>query len=364
MVVYIAAPANAYTGGPTALFQVCNALRKRDINAIMAFYGEYHDNPMHPNYLKYQCPWVRMNSINDNYMHAVIVPETAIDRVIQFTKVTKIIYWLAVDNFILSMLPPKILNFIAYIIREYIFDPYILYTIITGYEKAYYNSYLSRYVNALIKREKAIIPRADLHLVQSKYARDFLKRHGIKDNTILQVHEPIEEEFLSKAKNINHEKKVNAIAWNTRKAYPIAFKLVHILRRHGFSVYDLANVGKQNMINLLSKTKLFLDIGIHPGRDRPIREAIALDNIAIVNNHGGYYYFEDCMIPSEFKWDCYFDCKTDIKGYASIIDNYLENYDYYIKKFQNFKQYILEEPSIFLGDMEYLARTLIRWGVN
>jgi len=262
-VVYIAAPANTYTGGPTALFQVCNALRKRGINAIIAFYGEYHDNPIHPNYLKYQCPWIRMNSINDDYKHAIIIPETAIDRAIRFTKVVKIIYWLAVDNFILSMFPPKILNFMVYIIREYIFDPYILYSVITGYKKTYYNSYLGHYVNSLIKRKEVIIPRADLHLVQSKYAKDFLNRHGIKDDIILQVHEPIEEEFLSKAKNINHGEKVDAIAWNARKAYPIAFKLVHILRRHGFLVYDLANVGKQNMIKILSKTKLFLDIGIH-----------------------------------------------------------------------------------------------------
>ena len=261
--VYIAAPANTYTGGPTALFQVCNALRKRGINAIIAFYGEYHDNPIHPNYLKYQCPWIRMNSINDDYKHAIIIPETAIDRAIRFTKVVKIIYWLAVDNFILSMFPPKILNFMVYIIREYIFDPYILYSVITGYKKTYYNSYLGHYVNSLIKRKEVIIPRADLHLVQSKYAKDFLNRHGIKDDIILQVHEPIEEEFLSKAKNINHGEKVDAIAWNARKAYPIAFKLVHILRRHGFLVYDLANVGKQNMIKILSKTKLFLDIGIH-----------------------------------------------------------------------------------------------------
>jgi len=76
------------------------------------------------------------------------------------------------------------------------------------------------------------------------------------------------------------------------------------------------------------------------------------------------YYLEDCMIPTEFKWNCYFDCKIDARKYVSIIEHYLENYDYYIKKFQDFKQYILEEPGIFLSDMEYLARTLVRWGVG
>jgi hypothetical protein len=86
-------------------------------------------------------------------------------------------------------------------------------------------------------------------------------------------------------------------------------------------------------------------------------------NWPVEHDHDGYY-FEDCMILTEFKWHCYFDCKIDTRRYVSIIEHYLENYDYYIKKFQDFKQYILEEPSIFMSDMEYLARTLIRWGVG
>jgi len=62
MVVYIIAPAGVYTGGPTALFQLCKALREEDISAIMAFYGNINsvNNPVHPNYQKYQVPWTNL----------------------------------------------------------------------------------------------------------------------------------------------------------------------------------------------------------------------------------------------------------------------------------------------------------------
>jgi hypothetical protein len=108
--------------------------------------------------------------------------------------------------------------------------------------------------------------------------------------------------------------------------------LVNVLRKRGFTVFELANVGKERMMKILSRTKVFLDVGIHPGRDRPLREAVALDNIAVVNNHGGYHYFDDCMVPDEFKWYCYFDCRINYRKCVEKIENYLENFEYYIKK--------------------------------
>jgi hypothetical protein len=56
MAVYSVAPAGVYTGGFTALFQLCNALRKYGVNAIIAFYGKIEGDPLYPNYRKYECP--------------------------------------------------------------------------------------------------------------------------------------------------------------------------------------------------------------------------------------------------------------------------------------------------------------------
>ena len=53
-------------------------------------------------------------------------------------------------------------------------------------------------------------------------------------------------------------------------------------------------------------------------------------NWPVEHDHDGYY-FEDCMILTEFKWHCYFDCKIDTRRYVSIIEHYLENYDYRIQ---------------------------------
>jgi len=364
MAVYLVAPAGVYTGGPTALFQLCNALRRYGVNAIIAFYGKVEGDLLHPNYRKYGCPWVTINDIKDEKQNAIVTPETAIQQITPFMKVKKIIYWLAVDNYVLSSYKRSKLNYISYLVKRYTLDPYILYCFLTRKMAFYRHSYNAVYVKSLIDRKIVSIPNVDLHLAQSRYVNEFLRSMGVCHENIIMIHEPIEEEFLTNAMKVKDYEKVNAIAWNSRKAYPAAFKLVNALRKRGFTVFELANVGKEHMLKLLSRTKIFLDIGIHPGRDRPLREAVALDNIAVVNNHGGYYYFDDCMVPDEFKWDCQFDCKIDYRKCVEKIEYYLENFEYYIKKFYHFKQYILQEPYIFLNDVRHLAEVLEEWGVD
>jgi hypothetical protein len=364
MTVYVLAPAGVYTGGPTALFQLCNALRENGINAIVAFFGGACNDPVHPNYKKYRCPWTTVKKIRDEENVAVITPETAVNQISCFTKAKRIIYWLAVDNYVLTVYRSGRQAFILHTIKKYAFDPYIAYAFITRNISFYYDAYLASYVKSLIDTKAVSVPNADLHLAQSRYARDFLSSCDVEDERIVMVREPLEEEFLVRGKEVNHHEKIDAVAWNVRKAYPMAFKLVKALRRRGFTVFDLKNVGKDRMIKILSKTKIFLDIGIHPGRDRPPREAVALDNITIVNNHGGCYHFADCMIPAEFKWDCYLDHDIDYHKSIDNIEHYLENFEYYIKKFHGFKQYIMQEPCLFLNDVHHLSKILIEWGVN
>jgi len=360
--VYIIAPAGAYTGGPTALFQLCYALRKNGVNAIMAFYGEINDNPVHPNYERYECPWITVNNIKNGKDVTVITPETAINQVNSFTKIKKIVYWLAVDNYVSTIYKPSKLGFILHIIKNYMFDPYVAYAYVTRNIHIYHNAYKANYIKLLIDKKKISVPHnIDFHLAQSRYAKDFLSSYGIKDDKVIMIHEPLEKEFLSKATKIKYDEKIDAVAWNARKAYPIAFRLVKMLRKRGLTVFDLKNLGKDRMIKVLSRTKIFIDIGIHPGRDRPLREAVVLDNIAIINNHGGYYHYDDCMIPTEFKLNCYldFDRKINYHKLCTNIEHYLENFEYYIKKFHHFKQYIMQEPYIFLSDVKHLSKILM-----
>jgi hypothetical protein len=381
MRVYIICPARVYTGGPTALFQLCHVLRNYyDVDAIMAFYNVRDLDPVDPNYRKFKCPWTTVSRVNDASESIIIAPETAVHFLEFFSKARKVVYWLAVDNYVLSIYarrslgskvkvhlhalvnsfarPSLLLSIVPYLIepREVsLLKPHrsLMY-------RAILNAYFSEFVRHSIANKLVPIPNADLHIAQSIYARRFLERSGVREGDIIVLHEPLEEEYLIEAKKIDYDKKQDIIAWNPRKTYPEAVKLVSILRRRGINVVDLWNVGKDRMIKILSKTKIFIDIGIHPGRDRPPREAVALGNITIVNNHGGCYHVEDCPIPPEFKLNCYTSCKIDYKKYAEEIEYYLENFDYYIKKFEPYRHLILSEPNEYLQDTKVLVEKLTK----
>jgi len=218
---------------------------------------------------------------------------------------------------------------------------------------------MSYYVDILIKRRLVKLPLADLHIAQSHYAKNFLETMGISHDNIILVREPIGDEFLDVANKVDLNNKKNIIAWNSRKTYPLTLKLVKLLERK-YKVFNLSNVGKNNMIKILTNSKIFIDIGFHPGRDRPVREAVALWNIAVINNHGGYHLREDCPVPEEFKINCPQDhsCRIDVNEVYKSIISWITEYNYYINMFKEMKDYILSEPKLYVRDVEMLVTKL------
>jgi len=364
--VYIATPAKAYTGGPTALFQLCNALRRSfNVDSYIAFYNmKSGEDPVHKNYRKFQCPWIPIDKVNDNRDNTLIVPETATYLLPKFRKVKKVIYWLAVDNYILAnCLNKKNLGFqfIWFYLKNYPSDIFTTIFRYRHYFRFYLNSFYASYVDDIIKRGTVYIPKADLHIAQSNYAMNFLEKYAnINYDNIVLVREPIEEEFLTIGKKIDLKRKRNIVVWNSRKAYPIAPKLVELLKKK-FVVVRLDNVGRNNMINILSVSKIFIDIGFHPGRDRPLREAIALGNLVLINDHGGYHFREDSLVPTKFKLQCSLDylCKINLKEIYENIVLWINDFDQYFKELGEARKYVLLEPKLFIEDIETLISLMI-----
>ena len=363
MVVYILAPANIYTGGPTALFQLCNTLQyKFNIDTYIAFYNMSEEDPVHPNYRKYNCKWIPYHNIDDNPSNYIIAPEVVPYLLKQFKKINKILYFLSVDNYILNTHQTSKLkrrfNFLLFMLKFY---PRDLINLLLNNEikrnmsRFYYNEFCAYYVTKMIRKKNIIVHHADtlLYIAQSKYVAEFLKQQGIEQDKIILIREPLEEEYIKIAENSKLvEHKEDSIAWNARKSYPITSKLVDLLSKK-YTIYRLDNVGKEKMIEILSKTKIYIDIGLHPGRDRPPREAVALWNIPIVNIHGGLFYYEDFPTSTKFKVNCYDICKNiDIGHLHEMISQYMKNYHVLIKELDEFRNYIINESRNYMNDVK------------
>jgi len=373
MAVFVFAPAQYYTGGVTALYQLCKNLNNY-IDTYIAFIDTLSDEKIekyiHQNYLHFRCDHVSQSKVLDSKDHIIVIPESRPDLIAKYKFSKKIIYWLSVDNFLVSISPisrsvaVKLLyNLISssrfdliWFFGLSIFKRYLKND--RTYIRLLSNALKGEYYSSFARDKTVQIPPADVHILQSYYVYNFLTNFA-KTSKMFFLHEPLEDDYLNFP--ISKDRKEDIVTWNTRKAYPITLKVIKALKKNKVHVVDLENVGKGNMINILGKSKIFIDIGIHPGRDRPPREAVVLGNIAVVNNHGGCFYYDDCMIEPPFKVDCYTEtkCNIDPKKVAEDILHYMENYEYYYKKyFTKFRDYILEEPKLYQKEIEQLAKVL------
>ncbi|MEM4964362.1 MAG: hypothetical protein QXT13_09475 [Pyrobaculum sp.] len=360
--IYIVTPASVYTGGPTALYYLCHYLKKySDMNVLIAFRGVIEGkNPVHPNYEQFKCDWIPLDEIKDKSENICIVPEIYPDLLHRYRRLKKIIYWLAVDNFFFSRIFRSKLSALVAAIK----NPGVLKYGFPSRKKV--NDWLSYFAHIEIlkaqknKSIKKLIQIADFHIAQSKYAYQFLSRLDVSHEKIYILREPIEDDFLNK--EIDFSKKENLVTYNARKAFSIVNEILAKLstQRRDIKVIPLKNVGKTGMIDILSRSKVFIDIGIHPGADRPPREAAVLGNVVVVNRHGGCQYFEDCPIPDPYIRNCNDLACTDLDTNTEVEQfiDYIENFDIHIQKFKYFVEYVKNQKVKYLDAIQELSQVL------
>lgn len=361
--IYIVAPANVYTGGPTALFQLCHTLNKYfDVNAVMVFTSLTEGlDPVHPNYRKYNCRWLPISKVEDSPRNLLILPETQPSLLRRFKTLRKVIYWLSVDNFFHSLRK----------LRALFFRDALLYSLRYGWP--HYEGLQNDVMHYIASKEALnavnnpskilrLIEKVELHIAQSLYSRNFLVKLGVDKDKVLIVREPLEEEFLNA--NISFENRRDIVAFNARKAFSIVYKALSKMMQQNsnIKIIPLANVGKEGMLRILSNSKVFVDIGLHPGRDRPFREAGLLGNVVIVNRSGGCYYFEDCPIPDAYTIKCRSIACRDlsVNRLINLIIDCIDNYEHHVANFQKLREYLISEHELYLKDLNKLLNNVLK----
>jgi len=379
--VYVVAPANAYTGGPTALHQLCYTIGTFfHVRCLMAYTNIKKGlDPIHPEYKRYNVPWIPVSKIEDSSENLVIVPETQPHLLHKFKNLKKAIYWLSVDHFLSSVCNHKkmriagvsrLVDIAEYALRFGFIDLINYFKFKHKYKAdIYYYTILKLFLNIFnentcLRNMLESLNHADLHIAQSKYAEVFLNRMFHVDNhKILVLREPVEDNYLNVDLNRVIKRKLDVVSFNARKAFSTVYEIVRKIEQRGVKVIPLKNVGKYNMIKILNVSKVFIDIGHHPGRDRPAREAAALGNILLINRSGGYYFHEDMPVPDDYSVHCKSLACKDL-GTDFIVDYIIEivrDYEFHIEKFKYFIEYVRTvEPRLYLKDLERLADILTK----
>lgn len=320
--VYVVCPANVATGGPELLHQLVYKLNIFGIEAYMYYYNtKKGKDPVHDEYKIYNNRYVE--SIDDNKNNLLIVPEVKTDLLYKYKSVQKVIWWLSVDNYFKSINSDSLKNKIKNLLKS-----------------VFYNYKPYKFDNNGI-----------YHLVQSEYARQFLLNKGVEDDQIKYLSDYINPRFIKNTQN-SMILKENIVAYNPQKGYEFTKKIIE-KNKYSFKFVPIVNMSRQQVAELLLKSKVYIDFGNHPGKDRIPREAAISNCCVIVGKRGSAKYYEDVPILEEFKFD--FD-ELLINDILDKINDCIINYENNIKKFEGYRNFILSEEEKFEKDIKNIFK--------
>lgn len=316
--IYIACLENFATGGTELLHQLYYKLKKKNKNVKIYYYNYTKGNPVAERFNKYEVEYV--TKIEDYSNNLLIVPEVATEILDKYKNIKKSVWWLSVDNYFASRLSSDILW--KRIIKN-----------ILGMKKSKFNF-----------KNKQII-----HYVQSEYAREFLKEKEIQNIDFLSDY--LNDIFLKEIVDYNSKNRKDIVLYNPKKGIEFTKKIINQFPNIKF--VPLENMTPDEVKQLCKTSKVYIDFGNHPGKDRFPREAAILGCCVITGKRGSAKYYEDVKICDEYKFD---DLDNNIEKIGSKINEILKNYDIKVEDFKNYREMIKNEEAQFENDIERIFR--------
>ena len=316
--VYVLCPGNVVTGGPELLHQLVDSLNKKGDVASIVYYP-FESNFDVPNaYKHYNVDHKSFSDVNFEG-HAVVLPEILTGYKRFFPKSKVYIWWMSVDNYF-----------------------------------KHFPTGLRRLKNKLLNYKKSPIRVHKLtdcsHLAQSEYAREFLANYGL---TTYMLSDYLNQEHLDR--NVDLSKKQNIISYNPLKGIEVTQKIRDFYKDYQF--VPIQNMTAKEVAELLEKSKVYIDFGDHPGKDRIPREAAMAKCIVITGRKGSANNIIDIAVPDKYKIDE--DSQSFIVSIGEVFsfafddfENALHDYELYRIKIQNEKRVFDEEVNDFFESIK------------
>lgn len=321
-IVYVICPAYNKTGGTELAHQLVYSINKNGICSKIAYYKN-GDNPLeiNPAFKKYVASFIKLDDIADVEDNIAVFPELNTRDLEKFNNIQKCIWWMSVDN----------------------------YTKHHSIKSAYENYGLCATIKGILKGRLKLskYPHFDKsvnHFYQSEYARDFLENSGITN--VYRLSDYLNQEYLNV--ELDTERK-DAVLYNPRKGFKFTKKLIEIAPELNWTA--LQNMSTEEVKNTLLHSKVYIDFGNHPGKDRFPREAAICGCCVITGKKGSARFFNDVPIDDEFKYD---ETKTSPKDIVAKIKQCLTEYEKQSIKYAGYRRFIKREYEIFENDVKQI----------
>ena len=185
------------------------------------------------------------------------------------------------------------------------------------------------------------------HYYQSRYAANFLQQHGVRD--IWEISDFTDTLFITKV-NIDLDKK-QVVLYNPRKgkerALALAAQMPHI------KFIPLTDMTTGKIQKTMIQSRLYMDFGHHPGKDRIPREAAKCGCVVMCRTAGAAQFFEDVPLPQHLMFNDFDLLQGNLaQRVQSILTDGFEDAWKSMDKYRNFltiedKQFIQKVHTVF-----------------
>lgn len=304
---YILAPANINSGGAELAHQLCYTINKNtNYSAYMCYVNTSETNlinslPIDANAIESYSTYYTEHALSltdiDSDENIVIIPEGLTPSILVFKYAKIVLWWMSVDNYILS----------------------------------------TQETNLELLKTQTI-----LHLYQSYYSKIYIEQH-FPNCPKMYLSDYINEQhgnFLFPG-----EYRKNVALYNPKKGYPNIEPLIKEITWIDWK--PIYNMTIEEVIILMQSSKIYIDFGNHPGKDRIPREAAANGCCVITNKLGSAAYHEDVPIPEQYKFET---PQKSIKEIETLMLDICAHYGKHQKLFSNYRDWIKSEKSTFEHD--------------
>lgn len=188
------------------------------------------------------------------------------------------------------------------------------------------------------------------HISQSEYSNRFLADVlGITD--YVEITDYINEDFLNCDISGKREK---IVLYNPTKGMDFTEKVIAMAPDIKF--VPIAGMKRQQILDLMRKSMVWIDFGSFPGKDRLPREAGACGMCLITSKSGTARYHKDLAIPDEYKFEdvSYADLGKTIEKIEDIFDHFDERQ----KLFDEYRNVLKREKLRFQYGIKQLVEVL------
>ncbi len=241
------------------------------------------------------------------------------------------IWWLSLDNHYPSFYHVNFNKFSRFFINFPFYCIQFFNKLINKFDGiTTYGEYTKYLYKIFHKNDLSIASNVILNLSQSYYVHQNLTRLNYKSELL---NDYLEDKFFENL-NLKDVNKENIICYNPVKA--TNFIKFFIRKNEQFKFVPLINMNRKKLLNTLLRSKIYIDFGTHPGRDKIPREAVLSGNCILTNKKGSAKNTIDVSIPDRFKFE---ETTGNMEILKNTINNILSNYD---QEFEHYLPYLLK----------------------